>query len=133
MAFYNSAWRYRWYEATRSLYLPGRKALIQQAVRLLPFDPKQSISILDLGCGTGWMLQQMADHYPNATLYGVDASFGMLSVAHERLIPYNNRTWLGKDARQFCNRFDLMLCSYTFSQMESFKQLKASRMRTTWQ
>src|SRR5262245_32682801 len=43
--------------------------------------------ILDLGCGTGRLLALAAGTFPEATLAGVDASAGMLTVAAARVGP----------------------------------------------
>jgi len=124
-SFYNSRWRYRWYELTRSFYLRGREGLVQEAANLLPFDPQQPIKVLDLGCGTGWMMQQLAYRFPAATLYGVESSFGMLSMAYQRMIPHSQRTQFFTDIRSITAPYDLVVCSYTLSQLDEKALVKA--------
>ncbi len=41
--------------------------------------------VLDVGCGTGALLSQLANLFPNAAFCGVDASSEMLNIAHNRL------------------------------------------------
>jgi|TARA_B100000809_G_scaffold221472_1_gene229788 ubiquinone/menaquinone biosynthesis C-methylase UbiE len=42
-------------------------------------------NVLDIGCGTGAMLTQLVDLFPNAAFHGLDASSEMLDVARDRL------------------------------------------------
>lgn len=41
--------------------------------------------LLDIGCGTGLLLQALAEKYPMATLAGVDPTQSMLDIAKQRL------------------------------------------------
>lgn len=41
-------------------------------------------AILDIGCGTGRLLERMAAGFPRAARYGIDPSGGMLSAARKR-------------------------------------------------
>lgn len=42
-------------------------------------------TLLDVGCGTGFLLDRLATQAPSAHLYGTDLSVGMLKRARERL------------------------------------------------
>lgn len=46
----------------------------------------QSPTIIDLGCGPGLLLRNLAERYPAATLYGYDLTPAM--IAHARELPY---------------------------------------------
>lgn len=41
-------------------------------------------AVLDVGCGTGWLLRRMAHHYSGITGLGLDLSPRMVEVARER-------------------------------------------------
>lgn len=70
---YESRWR--WYlEAT-----VGRT--------LDRIDPRPDVRILDVGAGTGFLLNRLAREHPPGLLAGVDLSGGMLGVARRRLPP----------------------------------------------
>jgi ubiquinone/menaquinone biosynthesis C-methylase UbiE len=43
--------------------------------------------VLDVGCGTGSLLQQLAAACPHAELYGIDPAPGMLAAARGKLSP----------------------------------------------
>ncbi len=49
------------------------------------FKPQPSDRVLDVGCGTGILLQQLALTYPQSRLFGVDPVPEMLQVARQRL------------------------------------------------
>jgi trans-aconitate 2-methyltransferase len=42
-------------------------------------EKKADLEVVDLGCGTGELTQQLADHLPNSSVLGVDSSPEMLS------------------------------------------------------
>ena len=48
--------------------------------------PSKALRILDVGCGTGALLEKLRDRFEDADLYGVDISPKMLAVARNRNI-----------------------------------------------
>jgi S-adenosylmethionine-diacylgycerolhomoserine-N-methlytransferase len=67
------------YDFTRKYYLLGRDALIKN----LALAPRARL--VEIGCGTGRNLIAIARRYPNARLYGLDASAQMLLTAQEQV------------------------------------------------
>jgi len=65
------------YDFTRKYYLLGRDRLVRQ----LGAQPGERI--VEVGCGTARNLIRMAERYPGARLYGLDASAEMLRTAAE--------------------------------------------------
>jgi S-adenosylmethionine-diacylgycerolhomoserine-N-methlytransferase len=63
------------YDFTRKYYLLGRDRLIREMA--LP----PGAAVLEVGCGTARNLIAMAERYPSAKLYGLDASSEMLRTA----------------------------------------------------
>ncbi len=55
----------------------------RETVSRVPLDGAETI--LDVGCGTGFLLARLATQAPSARLVGTDLSVGMLSQARERL------------------------------------------------
>lgn len=78
-AFENMDRMYRlqryFYDATRKFYLLGRDELLEQ------MEVKPGESVLEIGCGTARNLIILAKRYPNAYLFGLDASAAMLETA----------------------------------------------------
>ena len=73
----------KFYDLTRWLFLFGRK----EVVRSLPLKKEDFLSILEVGCGTGYNLTRLARCFPNAKLTGIDTSEDMLSVARKKTFP----------------------------------------------
>jgi len=63
------------YDLTRKYYLFGRDRLIDALA------PRPGAHIVEIGCGTARNLIRMARRYPDARLYGLDASEAMLETA----------------------------------------------------
>jgi S-adenosylmethionine-diacylgycerolhomoserine-N-methlytransferase len=63
------------YDFTRKFYLFGRDSLIRD------LDLKPGERVVEVGCGTARNLIAMARRYPDAHLYGLDASAEMLKTA----------------------------------------------------
>lgn len=74
---------YRWtrhiYDVTRKYYLLGRDQLIAH------MDIKDGEHVCEIGCGTARNLIKIAQKYPKAQLYGLDASEEMLKTANSNI------------------------------------------------
>jgi demethylmenaquinone methyltransferase/2-methoxy-6-polyprenyl-1,4-benzoquinol methylase len=68
----------RWYD---KVFEPINKGLMLIGLRM--FRPKEGMSILDVGCGTGSYLEFYKRY--NCNLFGIDTSPAMLEVAQHRL------------------------------------------------
>ena len=69
------------YQATRWTFLFGRKAVVNKLK--LSADTEQTL--LEVGCGTGHNLSELARRFAKLRLIGVDISPDMLKVASRRL------------------------------------------------
>jgi S-adenosylmethionine-diacylgycerolhomoserine-N-methlytransferase len=67
------------YDLTRKYYLLGRDRLVRELA------PRAGARVVEIGCGTARNLIAMAQLYPDARLFGLDASSEMLKTA-ERAI-----------------------------------------------
>jgi S-adenosylmethionine-diacylgycerolhomoserine-N-methlytransferase len=67
------------YDLTRKYYLLGRDRLVRE----LQAQPGQTV--VEIGCGTARNLIRIAETYPQAKLYGLDASAQMLRTAEESI------------------------------------------------
>lgn len=59
-------------------------ATISESLKRLPSQSRPDC-LLDVGCGTGVMLEALSYRFPGASLFGVDPSSAMLEKAQERL------------------------------------------------
>jgi S-adenosylmethionine-diacylgycerolhomoserine-N-methlytransferase len=67
------------YDASRKYYLLGRDRLIAG------LSPQNGDSVCEIGCGTARNLIKMAQRYPRAAFYGLDASDEMLKTARHNV------------------------------------------------
>jgi S-adenosylmethionine-diacylgycerolhomoserine-N-methlytransferase len=115
------------YDLSRKFYLLGRDRLIAD------LDLRRGARICEIGCGTGRNLLALAERYPDADIYGIDASEQMLKTARARIA----RQWLDHRVRvRQClaeeldpmatfgldARFDAVVFSYTLSMITDWDQ-----------
>jgi predicted TPR repeat methyltransferase len=88
---------------------------ILEAIQRFRRGRGRSIDILDVGCGTGWYLDQLKSICRDRV--GIDLSGGMLAIARERL---GNTLLKRADGRKIPfakSRFDAVLCTRVISHM----------------
>lgn len=106
----------RIYNTSRWTFLFGRKSIVKEVSLAYP----DQLNILEIGCGTGYNLLNLANAYPNASITGIDLSKEMLDVCNHKIqqnklnIKIINEPYT-KD--RFENKFELILCSYSLSMM----------------
>jgi S-adenosylmethionine-diacylgycerolhomoserine-N-methlytransferase len=108
-------WHARIYDATRWSFLFGRGRLIDELQAQPGFAPRR---VLEIGCGTGRNLAELARRFPQAQLYGVDLSADMLDRARRRLLRFGDRVRLQQGAYQPSpagQQYDLIIASYLLS------------------
>ena len=117
----NSLQRYyalhaRIYDATRWSFLFGRN----QIIREIPLDASGQWNILEVGCGTGYNLNNLAKRFPKAKLTGLDVSTDMVDLSIKNTQGYADRVtvlaqpyMLGDTA--WNEKLDLVLFSYSLT------------------
>ncbi len=99
-----------WYERRWKQYVD---ATVRETLRRL--DVRPGSSLLDIGCGTGMLLQKVIDSQPRMSAAGVDLSPAMIHLARQRLP--SRVTLVTGDAEQlpFGNHsFDAVVSSNSF-------------------
>jgi S-adenosylmethionine-diacylgycerolhomoserine-N-methlytransferase len=119
------AWQRHTYDATRKFFLFGRDRLIAT------LDVPGGGTVLEVGCGTGRNLIQVARRYPTARLFGFDISEAMLETARKSIARagLSDRITLKQaDATNFDAtalfgpaQFDRVFFSYTLSMIPDWK------------
>ena len=71
---------YDWSPLQLLLYHPVHRAVVR-AIQRLPGPPAR---VLDLGCGTAQLTEELRRGIPSATVAGLDVSAGMLAAARAR-------------------------------------------------
>jgi S-adenosylmethionine-diacylgycerolhomoserine-N-methlytransferase len=113
------------YDLSRKFYLLGRDRLISE------LELPRSARICEIGCGTGRNLLALAERFPDADIFGIDASEEMLKTARSRIA----RQWLDHRIRVrrgiaeeldpmitfgLAERFDAIVFSYTLSMISDW-------------
>lgn len=103
------------YDATRWLFLFGRKGILKEIRARLPEDGE----IVEIGCGTGRNLAHLARIFPQARITGIDLSPEMLAVASRRTACFGKRVTLRRHIQRgpLETRPDAVLFSYSLSMM----------------
>ncbi len=98
------------YDRRWSFYI---NATIQKTINCLDLKPQERI--LDLGCGTGTLIQSLLTLVPEAEIVGLDCSDAMLSVARQKL-PNSVELHLGSaDSLPFpSENFNLVISTSAF-------------------
>ncbi|MFH1386195.1 MAG: malonyl-ACP O-methyltransferase BioC [bacterium] len=61
-----------------------QKTLADKLLSQLPTPNSELVSILDLGCGTGYLIGKMKGLFPGASMIGLDIAPGMVEVASNK-------------------------------------------------
>ncbi|WP_297988774.1 malonyl-ACP O-methyltransferase BioC [Anoxybacillus sp.] len=89
-----------------------QKKMAHELIARIARPPK---TILEIGCGTGYLTQLLHNAYPHAKLTAVDIAPGMIQVAKQRLgdAPI---TWLCADVEEapIDERYDVIISNATF-------------------
>lgn len=68
------------YDLTRWSFLFGRKKIME----LVPLESSPK-SIIEVGCGTGHNIAQLAKRFPDSQIIGLDVSTNMLEIARNKI------------------------------------------------
>ena len=105
------------YDATRWLFLFGRRRLVGQLIHLVSRpDP----IIADVGCGTGYMLNLFREYIADARLIGIDPSTEMLDKTRGKFKMDNQISLYNGTLPDVSNQLpatDVVLFSYSLTMM----------------
>ncbi|HCN31466.1 MAG TPA: class I SAM-dependent methyltransferase [Verrucomicrobiales bacterium] len=108
-------WHARIYDLTRWAFLFGRGRILRHAARHVVMPER----ILEVGCGTGKNLVELAEIFPKAQILGLDLSKDMLDQARPKIRRHAPRVSLMQRAYDapvaIGRKFDLIVFSYSLS------------------
>ncbi len=81
----------RAYDQMAPYLVPNYDWLQDELLRLLPLDGLKPVTIVDLGGGSGRLIEKILRRAPQATCIYVDYSQDFLDVARERLVAFTDR------------------------------------------
>jgi ubiquinone/menaquinone biosynthesis C-methylase UbiE len=91
--------------------------IVLECLSIFLREQSRQLSLLDVGCGTGWYLSRLKNGFAQAV--GVDVSLGMLSIARERA-PWAEFVQADLQELPFnAPRFDAILCTRVLSHIPS--------------
>ena len=79
------------YNKMCQLMVPGYNFLQNAVIDILKFESMEKIVLLDLGAGSGILIENVLKEFPDSTCYYLDSSDEFISVAKERLQKYEDR------------------------------------------
>jgi len=90
---------YRWnqsqaavdYDAAAPVIHPQYVAVQEGVLAALPFAVEQAFRLVDMGGGSGRLVERVLEHFPRATAVVMDQSEPFLGVAQQRLARFGAR------------------------------------------
>ncbi|MGC4377418.1 malonyl-ACP O-methyltransferase BioC [Fictibacillus sp. Mic-4] len=75
----------------------------------------ETVAVLEIGCGTGYLTERLCALFPNALIHAVDLAPGMISVAQKRVM-HRNVSFLCGDIEEMMlqHKYDLIISNATF-------------------
>ena len=99
-------------------------AVVQRKIglQMIQMIKETPTNILDIGCGTGYLTNNLKNIYPNANIMGIDISTNMISYAKSL---YNNIKFIEMDfeSLKLDKKFDLIYSNMAFQWSYNLKQV----------
>lgn len=81
--------------------IPHYAEMFRALTAAIPFETRDAIRVLDLGCGTGTTARHILEKFPLAQVTCVDFAENMVKAARSKLSAYPNVRYVVKDFREF--------------------------------
>lgn len=112
------------YDETTQYLLLDYDIVLDQVVKKIGFSKHDRFKVLDLGCGTGNLIQKIRDSYPNATIFALDFSKEMIQIAQNKNI--GNIHYIIANMFELNNislpYFDVVISSFVFHNFHSIDE-----------
>ncbi len=93
------------YNKMCQLLVPGYDLMQDTLIEFLKFNNLRDLILLDLGAGSGILIEKVLKEFPDSSCYYLDFSDDFMSVAKEKLHKYEDRvTYIKSD---FCGSWEL--------------------------
>ncbi len=102
----------------------AQKDITNKLLSYLPVSTKLK-NILEFGCGTGFLTENLLDTYSQSQLTGIDIAEGMINLCKERFSGFKNAVFKIDDIEQIdsIQQFDLISSSSTIQWCKDYNQL----------
>ena len=92
------------YDKMCQLHVPGYDFLQDTLINILNFEKMEKIVLLDLGAGSGILIEKVLKEFPDSICYYLDFSDDFMSIAKKRLKKYEDRMiYINSD---FCDSWE---------------------------
>ena len=90
------------------------------------FDNDATISVIDLGCGTGTIAKKISEKYPNSKIVCLDIASNMIDIAKHKLSEHKYTEFVTGDFSRidFNSKFDVVVSSLALHHLENDKDKK---------
>ncbi len=88
---YDDLTRIKQYDADMDVMHPDRHTMVNIAIEFYANLNPEPTTILDLGCGTGFVAKQLAEKFPQVELICLDGAANIISLAKSRLKEFSER------------------------------------------
>ncbi len=112
------------YESGNPLQLALIRRFQRRVVELL--EPHRFETVLDVGCGEGFLARVLLDAFPGIRLAGVDASEGAIEEARARCPEASFRVERVEALAEAGERYDLVVCSEVLEHLDEPREALAS-------
>jgi tRNA (cmo5U34)-methyltransferase len=79
------------YDQMCQTLVPGYDFMQNTMIEILKFEDKKKIVLLDLGAGSGILIEKVLKEFPDSVCYYIDYSDDFMSLAQEKLQKYKDR------------------------------------------
>jgi tRNA (cmo5U34)-methyltransferase len=79
------------YDNMAQLLVPKYDFLQDEAINILSYGTEENLTIIDLGAGSGILLEKLLIKYPKAKCYYIDFSDDFIKIAQKRLSKFSQR------------------------------------------
>lgn len=73
------------------MYTPRRDEILETFLDLIPFQPDDSFTGIELGTGAGWLSEGILRRFSSVRMIGFDGSEAMRSTTSRLLVPFGSR------------------------------------------
>jgi tRNA (cmo5U34)-methyltransferase len=89
------------FDTTILKLVPHYTHMIEALVSAIPFNKTDTINIIDLGCGTGYISMNLKERFPESKLTCLDFAENMIAQAKIRMKKYKNVDYCLADIREY--------------------------------
>ncbi|MBM7587894.1 malonyl-CoA O-methyltransferase [Bacillus pakistanensis] len=107
-------------------YAKVQKKMGMELIQTLPkIENAETIDVLEIGCGTGYVTQLLCETYLNVRITAIDLAPGMIERAKERTKGMNGITFFCGDIEElsFSSSYDLIISNATFQWLNDFQSV----------